>query len=394
MVKILFKTLRKDVTFTVDLDENLTIRQVKEQIEATKGDEFPSNMTKLIFQGAVVKDEITLKALGAKEGDFMVCMKSKTTETSSTPAPTTVSAPAPTTVPAVTPAIPPTTVTPTPATTTTTTTPVAPAPMEASVRSLMEMGFPEAQVRAALRAAYGNADRAVEFLFSGIPAGAMGDPAPVTGAADPLAFLRSMPQLDNWRFRSQNGELPQVIQEIGSMNPEYLLIINRNQEAFTALMNERPQGFLDEEGGLEFDEEEGDFDAGGEGEVPDASQLARMIGSLNPTQVNALAAQMGMTPDQLQQMMRMSPEMLSQIIGGSMGGGSGGGDEGDWGGAGAYPAAGGGGGAATAALSAADNAAVDRLTSMGFARDRVVEAYLICDRNEQAAANYLFDNME
>lgn len=48
--------------------------------------------------------------------------------------------------------------------------PVVPAAPNADhVRQLTEMGFPEDQVTAALRAAMGNPDVAVEFLMTGIP---------------------------------------------------------------------------------------------------------------------------------------------------------------------------------------------------------------------------------
>merc|ERR1712039_802543 len=44
-----------------------------------------------------------------------------------------------------------------------------------------------------------------------------------------------------------------------------------------------------------------------------------------------------------------------------------------------------------AQLSAAGNAAVDRLVALGFERDAALEVYLACEKNEEMAANILFD---
>jgi hypothetical protein len=41
--------------------------------------------------------------------------------------------------------------------------------VEEKVRALVDMGFPEDQVRAALAAAFNNQERAVEYLMTGIP---------------------------------------------------------------------------------------------------------------------------------------------------------------------------------------------------------------------------------
>merc|ERR1712039_718983 len=160
-------------------------------------------------------------------------------------------------------------------------------------------------------------------------------------------------------------------------HPQVRQAIEQNLEGFKAMCNQ----------------------AAGEGE--DAE-----IDMEDPQAMQEMFAQLAANPQMLAQLAQSDP-MIAQLIqnpqalamlqqrmqqGGA--GGGGGGLGGMPGLAGLGGAGGGGAGGAPAApaqLTEEDNAAIERLMALGFDRNMVVEVYLGCGKNENLAANILFD---
>jgi len=436
------KTL-KGGKFHVECDGSNTVSEVKGLIEREKT-ELPASGMKLIHSGKVLKDDQKIEACGIKPNDFLVVMVTKakksavpaTTATPATPAPvaaaaTTASAVA---TPAPTPAAAASSTSSssnTAASTSSTEAPAAPSrddfPAEI-LTNLTGMGFPEAEVRHCLRAANGNPDIAMEFLTNGIPPGVqqptagqggVSSPSATSTSGRPLAALRSHPQFNELRRLVQSNPqlLQTVLTQIGQQQPELLQEINANQAAFLEMMNEpieaaapavpptnsAPSGSSSSSSSTNPSSSLG---GGGGGGMPgmlegtaDPAQMAQMIQSMSPTELNQMAAMMGLSPEQLrttaQMLGQIPPEQLQQYMMQAMAGG-GEGMAGLFGGAGAQGGAGGGagfGGPQLLRLTEEEMAAVDRLTEMGFDRSEAAQAFLACDKNEALAANLLMDSM-
>lgn len=119
---------------------------------------------------------------------------------------------------------------------------------------------------------------------------------------------------------------------------------------------------------------------GGRGGAQMAAALAQELRQ-NPEMMQQLMQEL---PPEMRQMAQQNPEQLAAMIAQSMAGGGPGG-----------PGAGGGGGGMPvpipAEISEADNAAIDRLVALGFDKAIATQAYFACDKNEELAANFLFD---
>lgn len=388
---ITVKTLQQQ-TFTVESNPDDTILQVKEKIAKQEGHQV--DWQKLIYSGKILEDTAKVATYNIQANEFLVLMvrKPKETAPTSTPTPqtstppTTTTTPSPTTQPTTT-STPsstsvenkPQTVPSTPTTTSTDSKPtttsgpsestlVTGSEYETSIENLTAMGFPRDQVVAALRAAYNNPDRAVEYLMTGIPENAPrmpqqttspgpgtgsgrapSTPSPTTGSSQPVIspnqplippnlfgqqqqqqqpspfdFLRSHPQFSQLRQMVQSNPqlLQPVLQQLGQQNPQLLQLISQHQQEFISLLNEPIQ--------------------------PGSSSSGGGMGGL-----------------------------------GGMMGGMGQGQQGGQGGPGAQ----------YIQVTPEEKAAIDRLETLGFERSQVIEAFFACDKDETLAANYLLEHL-
>jgi UV excision repair protein RAD23 len=119
------------------------------------------------------------------------------------------------------------------------------------------MGYERDQAIKALRAAFWNAERAVEYLCTGIPENTeaagedegQADALMEAGSGDEkdsLAFLRDSPQFAQLAqiVRSAPEMLPQVLEQISASNPGLMQVIRDNQNAFVQMLNQGVTGMF------------------------------------------------------------------------------------------------------------------------------------------------------
>jgi len=408
-MKIDLKTI-KGVTFSVEAAPDMLVGKVKELAASSDigtKDGWEAEGMKLIFQGKVLDNSCDLASYSIKEGDFMVVMASKPKKPAAVPAP----APAPAPVPA--PAPPASTPTPAPAPAPSPApAPEAAPPAEfapehaASIQSLCDMGFPREMVIAAMRAAFMNADRAVEYLTNGIPEELAdgGDGMDVEGGGDgegegdtpttwdelsrSPAFLAEVAAVRS--AAEPQAALQTYLGQMRESNPQQLALIQDNASAFANILNgtapalapATPAG-----GPLPFGNAASDGEGGGAAAAAGLQamlqQRPEMLEGLlqNPEALQQLlqspeVQQMLQSPE-VQEQLGLTPEMMAAMLGGlgGMGGGGGGGLM----------------GAVQAQLTDEDEEAIQRLMALGFQRAIVIQAFLACDKNENLAANFLFD---
>ncbi|KAK7136590.1 hypothetical protein R3I93_016813 [Phoxinus phoxinus] len=411
MLTITLKTLQQQ-TFKVQIEEELTVKALKEKIEEEKGqDAFPAVGQKLIYAGKILNDDIPLKDYKIDEKNFVVVMvtKAKSATPPQAPAPvsaslaetpvhlptTSAASSVPVSTPAAAPVEPePVTAPPaaseaaaeTPETVSATPAPIseeenqdaqeeqAIAQSEASiidelglleaaasilvtgqayenlVTEIMSMGYEREQVIAALRASFNNPDRAVEYLLMGIPTESEQPPAEVV---QPTAVSNPTPPA------------PQRPQPPPAVPAAAAAAAGAESGSVPAAAAANPLEFLRNQ--------------------PQFQQMRQII-QQNPTLLPALLQQLGRDNPQLLQQITQHQERFVQML-----------NEPHAVGAGAAGVT----GAAEAAgapsepqrnyiqVTPQEKEAIERLKALGFPEGLVIQAYFACEKNENLAANFL-----
>ncbi|XP_071799287.1 UV excision repair protein RAD23 homolog A-like [Asterias amurensis] len=377
---ITLKTLQQK-TFKVDIDDSLTVKSLKEKIEAETNKEFPATGQKLIYAGKILNDDNPISEYKIDDKSFVVVMLTKPKAAAKSAEPAKPETPA--AAPASTPS--PTTATETkptekppeekkdnaPATTTssssTTMTTTGDEPMasvntaesmlvtgdeyKSMVEQIVLLGYERHKVEAALHASFNNPDRAMEYLLTGIPQTQVPDmqqqlpEMQQPTEENPLSFLQNNPVFNQMRQAVQANPtmLDTVLQQLQLSNPELLELINKNQEQFIALMNEGAQSG----GGI----------GGQAGTLP--------LGGVQPSGQTAGQPGGGSTGVE-------APRQVEGVAGGEA------------------PAH----GVHYITLTQQDRQAVDNLKELGFSEELVIQAFFACEKDTALAANFLLREKE
>nr|POF11505.1 uv excision repair protein rhp23 [Quercus suber] len=372
-MKLTFKDLKQQ-KFTIDAEATETIGAVKEKISAEKG--WDPSTQKLIYSGKILQDDNTIESYKIEEKGFIVCMTSKPKAAPkpaaepSTPA-KSASTPAPPAAPVAsntssTAAAVPATPSPAPASGTANdpasfNDPSALALGEqraSAVANMESMGFPRDQIDRAMRAAFFNPDRAVEYLLNGIPESAEQEQrGPPAGAAQPAAPTQP---------RQTETAAPTVGDEP----------VNLFEQAAAAGRGGGGRGV-----GGDLGAALGGGQGGGVGgnaldflrNNPQFQQLRQVV-QQQPQMLEPILQQVAAGNPQLAQAITQNQEQFMQLLAEDLDDDA------------AMPP-----GTQQISVTEDEREAIERLCRLGFERDLVIQAYFACDKNEELAANFLFD---
>ncbi|KAK2003659.1 UV excision repair protein Rad23 [Colletotrichum falcatum] len=378
-MKVTFKDLKQQ-KFTLDVEPTDLVSAVKQKISGEKG--WDPKDQKLIYSGKILKDDDTVESYKIEEKGFVVCMVNKPKAPKPAPAAES-SAPAVPATPAqavaATPAAPPAPAahaaapaaapaTPTPAARTTggdagpTDPSMAMGAQRQEVIANMEaMGFERAQIDAAMRAAFYNPDRAVEYLLNGIPDNVQEEQQQrqAAAAAQPAAGAPAAGADDDGNVNLFDLAAQARGGGGGGGGGRGAAAGGNTQAAAAAAAAAAAQGSF---GNLDFLRNNAQF------------QQLRQVVQQQPQMLEPILQQLGAGNPQLAQLIANNPDQFLQLLGEEV--------DDDV----PLPP-----GAQAIQVTEEERDAIERLCRLGFDRDAAIQAYFACDKNEELAANFLFD---
>ncbi|KAK7717568.1 UV excision repair protein rad23 [Diaporthe eres] len=405
-MKVTFKDLKQQ-KFVIECEPSDLISTVKQKISEEKG--WEPKLQKLIHAGKILKDEDTVESYKIEEKGFVVCVVNKVNLTHrhichpllqgsgadnvqpkaepkpaaaaasssssnvpATPAPAAQSStPAPPAVPAATASAPAAAAPATP-------TPAARGSEAAyndpnalalggqraeAIANMEAMGFERSQIDAAMRAAFNNPDRAVEYLLTGIPENLQQEQQPAP-AAQPAA-----------------SSAPAAAPAAGGGDDSVNLFDLAAQQGRGGSGGAGARGAGGAAAGAGAAAAVAAAAAGGQGlgnldflrHNPQFQQLRQVV-QQQPQMLEPILQQLGASNPQLAQLIAQNPEQFLSLLGEDAD------DDAP------LPP-----GAQAIAVTEEERDAIERLCRLGFDRDQAIQAYFACDKNEELAANFLFD---
>ncbi|KAI1213500.1 UV excision repair protein Rad23 [Annulohypoxylon truncatum] len=382
-MKVTFKELSNQ-KFTLDVEPTDLVSTLKQRVAEEKG--WDAKALKLIYSGKILKDEESVAAHKIEEKGYVVCMVSKPKPAPAAAAASSSAAPeTPARSAAATPAAAAApTQSSSAAAAAAAAVPATPSPAPGGgglsgdmamgsarqdvIMNMEAMGFERSQCEAALRAAFYNPDRAVEYLLNGIPESAR-QPEPQREAP-----AQSTPGAAPAGFAPPAGQPAEPESEGGSVNLFDLAAqqgrggsrggAGGNAQAAAAAAAAAAAGGP-ALGNLDWLRNNAQF------------QQLRQVVQQQPQMLEPILQQLGAGNPQLAQLISSNPDQFLQLLGEA------GDDDAP------LPP-----GAQTISVTEEERDAIERLCRLGFDRDAAIQAYFACDKNEELAANFLFDQPE
>lgn len=252
---------------------------------------------------------------------------------------------------------------------------------EAAIQQMEAMGFERPEIERALRAAFYNPERAIEYLLNGIPENIQAEQRAAQQAQQQAA--QQAPTSPTPAAAGTTGTAAPA--QTGAADTEPVNLFEAAAQAGQAQGGAGARGGARTAGagagttGLEGLTGAGAGAGGNQAQVnmdflrqSEHFQHLRRLVQQQPAMLEPILQQVAAGNPQLAQLIGQNSEAFLQLLSEEM--------------------TGEGGQAPPGHISVTQEEAnaIDRLCGLGFPRDRVIQAYFACDKNEELAANFLF----